>query len=234
MKLNYQQMVDIFGLTYQHRGNLIEEKFELSREFNLHNTLEQAIVSAKDEIRQEIKSEIAYFDGLQQQFNDLPFFEKLGWQIKNKSLEFNSEERKKVAVDALNYQLNNIQVQMLDQSKIYNVNSPVILKSGDTLYVAVTDQNVLSIGVYKARVESADYINRHGAIDLNARLTVEDEVKKHVFNFSSDAQGFKSGHTYHHIFTDKESAIEFHNQNILEKLEDMQQKIIQLDRKPKI
>ena len=239
MKFNYQQMVETFGLSYAYHSYsdsaYIQEEFNthLSHRFNAENTLEKAMTKLKEEINESSKKELERLEGMKQQFRELPLLEKLNWQFKNKKLNFDStsEKRKEALIEKTKDKLKNIEIIKIDQSKEYLINTPQLIKEGDTLYVVVTDQNALEIGVYKATASHVNYFQRsEGLIDLHARLLVVDNDKEQEFNFSSDINEFKSNHSYHHIFTDKDKAIEFHNQNIADKLKNMEQKIIKLNK----
>lgn len=239
MKFNYQQMVETFGLTYSYNSfsdsAIIEEEFKthLSHKFNAEDTLEKAMTKLKEEINESSAKETKRLEGMKQQFRDLPLLEKLSWQWKNNKLNFDStsEKRKEDLAQRTKDKLNNIEIIKIDQSKEYLINTPQLIKEGDTLYVVVTDQNALEIGVYQAIASHVNYFQRsEGLIDLHARLLVVDNGKEQEFNFSSDINEFKSNHSYHHIFTDKNKAIEFHNQNISQKLKNMEQKIINLNK----
>lgn len=242
MKFNYQQMVETFGLTYSYNSfsdsAMIQEEFKthISNKFNTEDTLEKAMTKLKEEINESSAKENQRLEGMKQQFRELPLLEKLSWQLNNNKLNFDStsEKRKQDLAKKTKDKLSNIEIVKLDQSKEYLINTPQLIKDGDTLYVVVTDQNVLGIGVYEATASHVNYFQRsEGLIDLNARLIVVENCKENEFNLTSDTNEFKSGYSYHNVFTDKNKAIEFHNKNINDKLKNMEQKIINLN-KPKL
>lgn len=244
MKLNYKEMKDKFEISFAYCSYTtpayIKEQFNTqnSNGFKAEETLEKALDMLKKEIKKQEEKEIQQQDNLKIEFKNLPFFEKLRWQFKNRKYTFDStaEERKKDFVRQSENKIKNIDIQRIDKSKEYVINTPVFLNPGDKLYVVVTDQNTLDMGMYEATVNYVNYFERkEGVLNLEARLLIASEGKENEFGFGSNTEKeFKSGHTYHHIFNDKDSAINFHNESINGKMKSMEDKIISLTSKPKM
>lgn len=235
MKFNYKQMVDTFGKkytyqTYPYKAH-IQEKFStsLGENFQQADTLEKAIENLKIKIESERLIEIQRIEYMKNKFNNLPFLKRLVLRIRNKKLNFDptTEEMKN------KYIFKKIDITMIDQSVIYTVNSPKIIQDKDCLYVVVTDKNSLNIGIYNATVTFVNYIIKpEGVVNFIGTLSINHNNEIKDFEFSCNEKEYKSRHAYHNIFTDKDKAIDFHNENMRTRIKDIEQQIINLDSVP--
>lgn len=237
MKFDYKQMVDNFGVRYSYNkyptAAIVSEEFNTQGHcFQYEDTIEKAIDKLKNKIEVERLEEIQRLEDMKTKFNNLPFFEKIEWQLKNKKLNFNStsEERKKDFNSITKNILKSIEISRINKNIIYTVLSPHIIKEDDVLYVVVTDSNVLGIGIYKATVTRGNYMMRNKeSVALDGTLSITYNGEEKEFTFNGSEQNFESRHAYHNIFTNKERAINYHNVNVSKKMKEMEQQIVNLD-----
>lgn len=244
MQLTYQDMLKNFEKTYRYYNYpdsaYIEEEFKTDHgnTFHIASNVDTAMTELKNDIEQTWNSKINHLEQMKTNFRNLSFFEKLNWQLKHKKINFDStaEDRKKMINEHYKNILDTIHVKYIDQNQTYIVNSPKIVHTGDTLYVVVTDHNSLDIGIYEATITRANYFSRFPNnsdskvhLEFDGVLKIMEKSQEFTFSFSANDKDFISSYSYHNIFTDKSTAIEFHNESIQTKLKEMEEKLIKID-----
>lgn len=240
MLLTYDDMVEKFGKcftidTYASESSIIEV-FKLDNIYKeKYENIADAKVALVEKIEKDATNKIDYLDGQKIEFKNLAFFKKMDWIIRNKKHNFDStaELRKSIVLKEKELRLNNIHTTLINKDVSYNYLSPRIIKEGDTVYVAVTDYNVLDVGLYEGKISDVSHRLDNNDITISAHVVIMNPKNNQEESFSINIKEneIHSGWTYHNNFYDKDEAVAFYNQSLKEKVLEMESKLI---RKPKI
>lgn len=244
MKLTHQDMLKNFNFKYTCHNftsavaspSYIIETFDLAtsnRDFKEERNLEDALTKLKKLTSEDKDMELIFIEKSKQKskqrFNDLSFLGKMNWKIRNKDvqLDLSAQKSKEYCEDLYKQKIENIDVRLIDESRTYIINCPEILKKGDILYLVVTNESLIKPGIYEATVKEANYFERSpGIIDLNARMSIIENGKEEIMNFSSNEANFLTYHSHHYIFKDLENAVKFSSDNINERIKDIESRIV--------
>lgn len=239
MKFNYEQMKENFGIIYTynafHPTPIIAEQFNifLFLQNQQAKTYEEAEARLQDILKENLEQKKEMLNNLIKDFDNLNFFEKNAWRLRNKKMDFRTvaKEREHQYQEDLARSQKSIVFKQIDKNKIFTVLGPKLLKKDDDLFVVVEHHNQLDLGIYRAKVSKSDYFYRDEVtVDIDGELTIIDDGTIYEFSFSADPNTFVSGHTYHNIFEDKEKAIEYYKETVQKRIESMNQRLETLDK----
>lgn len=244
--INFDEMVEKFGLGYTYNTDFNDpNKVIVSQIFKgvgdsingEYETKEQAfnayIKKKKDAREKEIEN-------LESVLSRLSVFYKIFNKTNVKNAKEKLEKLKTTSVNATELQIIHKQ---LSKKAICEIDTPE-LKVGDIVFVAVTSKNVVEEGVYEQEVNKISYylspnsINQKYdsdeqvekfSLDITYEVSTKDNALSNNLRAKMDIETeteFHNGYTYHHTFCDKEKAIAFFNQKMLEKVEYYKAKII--------
>lgn len=103
------------------------------------------------------------------------------------------------------------------------------LKEGQTIYVVVTQQNLLPMGFYELSISSLSYdkVFVDGKVNLVPsgyyKAKPEDENSKIILNFADGK--LNSNYSYHEVFLDKQKALDFYQDYLREQKEILNKEI---------
>lgn len=234
MQFNYEQMKEKFGIAYTYSDSFhfpkITEHFKTNLGFNYHqeDTYEKAKAKLESALKESFDNQVSMQDKLIKEFDNLGFFEKNMWRLRNKKTDFRTvatERKENIEKDYLKA-LNSIEFNRIDKGVSFEVSGPKILEEGETLFIVVENHNVLDLGIYGATVTRANYFARNERlIDLDGVLKIIADGKTHEFSFNTNNNEFSSCHTYHSIFTDKDEAVKYYKETIQTRIESMNKRL---------
>lgn len=208
----FEELEQKFGVAYRSNILGIEETFigwGLGEDDNLYNTEEAAREAAKAVWYTRYNNQVQRIEGLLDVYKALPWYTrawsfvfKRGWKV-NTIVEEQMQKFEDELNDSLN-KVDNMKIGRLSRDS-YNLNVP-LLEVGQTVYVSVTHNNHLDMGVHAFTVEKINYnVGNENTIRYTARITSEkgEEMRLETCN-----DRLSTGWTYHEVHLDKQDAVD--------------------------
>lgn len=223
MQLTYQEMLNHFGVVYQFPdsgySNNIHELFNCSQWghiFPIYNNLDEAkqkLLSRRENIVQKNIESLEYQI---KEFHTRSFLNKILYKSFLKHLEQQIKNYQNMSTD-------NLTIHMLDKDSIYQINVPFIVKKNQEIFLVVSEENVLPVGVYKGHIQQAFYEQEKDHFRFTGLININYDNKDNLFNIRVDNNVFTSTYSNHYLFFTHQEAIEFMKNNIEEKINKLQQ-----------
>jgi len=214
----FEDMEERFGVGFRASVMGIEEVFVKLcydwQDSTFYETEEEAKQSVKDmwldwhkEQVDRIKSIVAEYEALPLYKLVWSFIFKGGWKknriVKQRMSQFDQELASNLA------EVDSKTVIRLDRCDY--VQKLPLLSAGDAVFITVTSQNVLSVGVHKAVVKEVDY--RLDYLDKNTLYctaeALTDSKDCMTLRADNDDTEYTTGYSYHKVWHDKQDAINF-------------------------
>lgn len=213
----FEEMKEMFGTGWVASYTGVTEVFvgadnRYRIDATYYETFEQALRSLLEEAQKDYQDEVNRVDGIVRTLSERPWYTKAWYFVFKNGWELNSiiEQTYAKAVTRLKREterLNQLKPQILSRDD-YKLVAPR-LDDGQTVYVSVTQNNYLDIGVYAGKVKNLEYflsyddkntlyyqadLEIEGADDLNLRINNKDELY--------------TGFTYHKVHLNKQEAVD--------------------------
>lgn len=215
----FEQMKERFGIGFRASVMGIEEVFvKLCYDWEdstFYETEDQAKQSVRDIWVLRHKEQVERLNSIVAEYEALPIYKlvwsflfKGGWKkgriVKQRMADFNQELEADLA------QVDSKTVIRLDRGSY--IQKLPLLSVGDTVYITVTNQNLLPIGIHKAVVKEVDYrldYQDKNTLYCNAQAVTDT---KECMTLRADNDGeisYTTGYAYHKVWHNKEDAISF-------------------------
>lgn len=214
----FEDMEERFGVGFRASVMGIEEVFVKLcynwKDCTFYNTEEEAKQHLKDLWKVHYKAQVYRLEEILAEYEALPtykliwsFIFKGGWKknriVKQRMNDFDQELEANLA------EVDSKEVIRLDRSDY--VQKLPLLSVGDAVFITVTSQNVLSVGVHKAIVEGVGY-----SLDCRDKNTLyctaealTDSQEEMTLRADNDGASYTTGYSYHKVWHSKEDAINF-------------------------
>ena len=202
-----------FGVGYRSSVLGIEEQFVgwgYCEGVELHNTEEQARLAAEQTWRERYDNQVKRIEDILTTYKALPWYTrafsfvfKRGWKVnlivKQKMQEFEDELNESLLKVA------NMKVERLSRGN-YTLNAPM-LEVGQQVFVSVSHNNYLDMGVHAFTVRNISYALDFGGGDvIRYRADVVGDGKELRLETYNDR--LSTGWTYHEVHLNKQEAVD--------------------------
>lgn len=238
MKLNYEQMKEMFGIRYvsdsTYYSKYIVEVFGTNTNQKSFETVQEVRKNLKEDADKKALSEQNRIDNIKKHFDNrklnvvykvLSFLKNSANKVENVYKEKTAEILKEKS-ESLSY-IDNMEVEYLDKGKMYEVAYPNI-KNDDLVFVAVTKKNHLDIGVhslvlkkisrYHERFSAKAMFKDNSLKELNEESDFEDEEDDVAENYCVRIEGVEeelsTGYSFHKVFFNKDDAEKYLNEEL--------------------
>lgn len=214
----FEDMEERFGIGFRASVMGIEEVFiKLCYDWQdctFYDTEEEAKQHLRDMWKVHYKAQVYRIEKIIAEYEALPLYKlvwsfifKGGWKknriVKERMAQFDQELVANLA------EVDSKEVTRLDRSDY--VQKLPVLSVGDALFITVTSQNVLSVGVHKAIVKEVgyrlDYRDKNTLYCTAEALT--DTKDCMTLRADNDGASYTTGYSYHKVWHGKQDAINF-------------------------